>query len=267
MNGETHDNQELLTAQNLSAGYGKETILRGINLVIRRGEFIGVAGPNGSGKTTLVRALTGVIGRREGTLRWRGRPLEDWGPKEISRSLAVVSQNPGGEIDLPVEDLVMLGRIPHFRTFQWRPSPRDRAAADRALAATETAVLREKNFRNLSGGEQQRVLIAAALAQEPDLLFLDEPTQHLDISYQIGIFRLLGELNRERGVTVFVILHDLNLASAYCHRLIYLKNGEVWKDGQPRDLISREYLSELYRARVEVLHHPETGRPLLFPGT
>ncbi len=265
MNGYSHNDHELLVARNVSAGYGKELILRGIDLSIRRGEFIGMAGPNGSGKTTLIRALTGVIGRREGSLRWCGHPLEERDRKEISRSLAVVSQNPGGEIDLPVGDLVTLGRIPYFQTFQWRPSPRDREAVSWALSVTETAPLREKNFRHLSGGEQQRALIATALAQEPELLFLDEPTLHLDIGYQVEIFRLLRELNRERGLTVFVILHDLNLASAYCHRLIYLREGRVWKDGPARELITRENLGELYRTRVEVLHHPETGRPLLFP--
>lgn len=257
--------QELLVAQGLIAGYGKKPVLLGIDLVIREGEFIGVAGPNGSGKTTLVRALTGVIHHHQGTVTWQGGRLGESDPGSFSRSLAVVSQVRGEYIDLPVEDLVMLGRIPYFRRFQWWPAGRDREMVEWAMEATETAGFRGKNFRNLSGGEQQRVMIATALAQEPELLLLDEPTLHLDISFQVEIFRLLRRLNREGGLTVFTILHDLNLASAYCDRLIYLKEGRIWKDGPAEELIRREYLSELFQARVEVFPHPESGRPLIFP--
>jgi len=257
--------QELLAARGLIAGYGKKPVLLGIDLVIREGEFIGVAGPNGSGKTTLVRALTGVIHRHQGTVTWQGSRLDENDPSSFSRSLAVVSQIRGEHIDLPVEDLVMLGRIPYFRRFQWWPAGRDREMVEWAMEATETAGFRGKNFRNLSGGEQQRVMIATALAQEPELLLLDEPTLHLDISFQVEIFRLLRRLNREGGLTVFTILHDLNLASAYCDRLIYLREGKIWKDGPTDELIRGEYLSELFQARVEVLSHPESGRPLVFP--
>jgi cobalamin transport system ATP-binding protein len=257
--------QELLAAEGLIAGYGKKPVLMGIDLIIREGEFIGVAGPNGSGKTTLVRALTGVIHRHQGTVTWHGDRRDENDPSSFSKSLAVVSQIRGEHIDLPVEDLVMLGRIPYFRRFQWWPAGRDREMVEWAMEATETTGFRGKNFRNLSGGEQQRVMIATALAQEPELLLLDEPTLHLDISFQVEIFRLLRRLNRERGLTVFTILHDLNLASAYCDRLIYLREGRIWKDGPAEELIRSEYLSELFQARVEVLPHPESGRPLVFP--
>jgi cobalamin transport system ATP-binding protein len=257
--------QELLAAEGLIAGYGKKPVLMGIDLIIREGEFIGVAGPNGSGKTTLVRALTGVIHRHQGTVTWHGDRRDENDPSSFSKSLAVVSQIRGEHIDLPVEDLVMLGRIPYFRRFQWWPAGRDREMVEWAMEATETTGFRGKNFRNLSGGEQQRVMIATALAQEPELLLLDEPTLHLDISFQVEIFRLLRRLNRERGLTVFTILHDLNLASAYCDRLIYLREGRIWKDGPAEELIRSEYLSEVFQARVEVLPHPESGRPLVFP--
>lgn len=267
MKNHVETGRKLLIAQGLFAGYGKEPILKGIDLVIRAGEFIGVVGPNGSGKTTLVRALTGVIHRHQGNVTWQGRRLDESEQGSFSRSLAVVSQIRGEHIDLPVEDLVMLGRIPYFRRFQWWPAARDREVVEWALEVTETFGFRGKNFRNLSGGEQQRVMIATALAQEPELLLLDEPTLHLDISFQVEIFRLLRSLHRERGLTVFTILHDLNLASAYCNRLIYLRDGRIWKDGPAEELICQEYLSELFQTRVEVLPHPETGRPLLFPET
>ena len=256
---------ELLTARKISAGYGKEEVLKGIDFSVRRGEFLGLAGPNGSGKTTLVRVLTGFLPPRRGELLYRGKPFARWVPGELARLRAVVPQNRGGEIDLPVGDLVLLGRLPYFRPLQWRPSPADREAADRALEATSTSSFRERNFRALSGGEQQRVLIAVALAAEPELLILDEPTLHLDLGYQQEIFRLLQRLHREGGMTILAVLHDLNLASACCDRLVFLRGGEVWKDGPAGELITRENLSELYRARLETVTHPETGRPLFFP--
>jgi len=258
-------NPELLDARDIFAGYGKEEVLKGINLSVRRGEFVGLAGPNGSGKTTLVRVISGFLPPRSGELIYRGRPFSGWPAGELARLRAVVPQNRGGEIDLPVEDLVLLGRLPHFRPLQWRPSPADRAAADRALEATSTSSFRERNFRALSGGEQQRVLIAVALAAEPELLILDEPTLHLDLGYQQEVFRLLRTLHRERGMTILAVLHDLNLASACCERLVFLKGGEVWKDGPAGELITRENLSGLYRARLEVAPHPTTGRPVFFP--
>ncbi len=256
---------ELLGVRKVFAGYGRVEVLRGIDLSIRRGEFVGLAGPNGSGKTTLVRVLTGVIPPRGGRLLYRGKPFSGWAPGELARRRAVVPQNRGGGIDLAVEDLVLLGRLPYFRPLQWRASRADREAVDRALAATTTESFRKQNFTELSGGEQQRVLIAVALAQKPEFLILDEPTLHLDLGYQQEIFRLLRKLHREGGMTVLAVLHDLNLASAYCDRLVFLREGQVWKDGPTGELITRENLSELYRARLEVVPHPATGRPVFFP--
>lgn len=265
MEDKLQNSPELISARDISAGYGGELVLNGVDLLVRRGEFVGLAGPNGSGKTTLVRVLSGVLSPRRGRLSYRSRPFEEWPRGELARRRAVVPQNRGGGIDLRVEDLVLLGRLPYFRSLQWRPSARDRAAVDRALAAVGGESLRSKNFRALSGGEQQRILIAVALAQEPELLILDEPTLHLDLGYQQEIFRLLRSLHRESGLTVLTVLHDLNLACAYCDRLVFLQEGAVWKDGPVDELVTRENLSELYRARLEVIPHPTTGRPLFFP--
>ncbi|MDP8215127.1 MAG: ABC transporter ATP-binding protein [Candidatus Euphemobacter frigidus] len=265
MNWISHNNSELLAARGMSAGYGKKPVLNRIDIAIRPGEFIGVVGPNGSGKTTLIRALTGIIKPQEGSLFWKGNSLTDCDRVSLSRSMAVVSQSRGASIDLPVEELVMLGRIPYFRKFQWRPSHGDREVVEWALDVTETKYLRGENFQKLSGGEQQRVLIAIALAQEPELLFLDEPTLHLDINYQVEIFSLLRKLNREHRLAVFTVLHDLNLASTFCDRIIFIREGMIWKDGAVKDLITGENISELFRVRVEVLEHPESGRLLLFP--
>lgn len=255
----------LLEARNLSAGYGKHTVLSGINLNVEAGDFIGILGPNASGKTTLIRALSG------GLEPWRGEVLLDkmalrkLNPRGRARKIAVVSQTYSGGIDLPVEDLVMLGRIPHFERFQWWPNDRDRAVISWVLGVTGTEPLRDKNFQNLSGGEQQRVMIALALAQKPQLILLDEPTLHLDINYQIEIFELLRKLNQEHGLTVLSVLHDLNLAAAFSRRLVFLKEGRIWKEGPPRELINEDNIQNLFQVRMEVRHHPENGLPLIFP--
>lgn len=259
------NNRTLLTARELSTGYGKRTVLSGLSLTVRRGDFIGVVGPNGCGKTTLIRALTGVIKLWSGSVFWEEESLQNISSATLARTIAVVSQTPERHLDLPVEEVVMLGRIPHFKRFQWWPSRQDKAVSAWSLRVTETDYLRRENFQNLSGGEQQRVMIALALAQKPVLIFLDEPTLHLDINYQFEIFKLLRRLNREYQLTIFAVLHDINLAAAYCDRLIFLKEKRIWKDGAPEELITEENIAELFRARMKVMSHPVTGRPLLFP--
>jgi iron complex transport system ATP-binding protein len=179
--------------------------------------------------------------------------------------MAVVAQQPPASLDLSVEDIVMLGRIPYFKRMQWWPAPRDREVLDRIMRLTELNLLRRENFQNLSGGEQQRVMIALALAQQPELLWLDEPNLHLDISYQAEIFDLLRKLNREEDLTVVTVLHDLNLAGAYCRRLLFLKEGRVEKTGTGEELITPEEVERIFGARMEVISHPATGRPLIFP--
>ena len=259
------DHEPILTARGLGTGYGKRKVISGVDLSVGRGEFIGVMGPNGSGKTTLIRGLTGVLKPWEGEVAWRGDRTVS--PVERAKTVAVVSQTSEGGLDLPVEEVVLLGRLPYFGKFQWWPSARDREVVAWALEATESEKLRRENFRDLSGGEQQRVRLARALAQKPELIILDEPTQHLDINYQVEIFNLLRRLNGEYGLTVLAVLHDLNLAAAYCRRLIFLKSGEVLKDGPVGELITERAVEELFNVRVGIFHHPESGRPLLYPLT
>ncbi len=259
------NDEPILTARGLGTGYGKRKVISGVDLSVGRGEFIGVLGPNGSGKTTLIRGLTGMLKAWEGEIRWGGD--QNLSPAGRAKTVAVVSQAAEGNLDLPVEEVVMLGRLPYFGKFQWWPSAQDREVVAWALEATESGELRRENFRDLSGGEQQRVRLARALAQKPELIILDEPTQHLDINYQVEIFNLLRRLNGEYGLTVFAVLHDLNLAAAYCERLIYLKGGKVLRDGTVGELIAEEAIEELFNVRVGVFRHPESGRPLLYPPT
>lgn len=255
----------LLKASSLKAGYGSRTVLEEIDLEIEAGEFLGIAGPNGSGKTTLIRVLSGIIPASDGRVLLEEVPLNNLPGRFRARKIAVVSQNPDRFLDLAVEDIVVLGRLPYFRPLQWVPSSRDRSVVDWSLKVTGTAGMRTINFQKLSGGEQQRVLIALALAQRPRLLLLDEPTQHLDLNYQSEIFSLLGVLNRNHGVTVAAVLHDLNLAAAYCRRMLFLKNGRIGGIGAPKDLLTPDRVREIFGLPVVVTEHPETGCPVVLP--
>jgi len=255
----------MIEARNLYAGYGKRRVLSNINLALCSGDFVGLIGPNGSGKTTLIRALTGILTPASGNVFWRGRPLAATPTARFSRSVAVVSQTPELHLDMPVEEVVLLGRIPYFKRFQWWPRRRDREAVEKALGATGAEKLRRQNFQRLSGGEQQRVLLSLALAQEPRLLFLDEPTLHLDLNYQIGIFDLLLKLNRDSGLTVMTVLHDINLAAAYCRRLVFIREGQLWKEGTPDVLVTESNIRRLFRSRLTVVRHPVSGQPVVCP--
>ncbi len=255
----------LLKVSSLKAGYGSKMVLEGIDLEIAEGEFFGLAGPNGSGKTTLIRALSGIIPASDGEILLEEVPLDNIPGRFRARKIAVVSQNPDRFLDLAVEDIVVLGRLPYFSPLQWIPNYRDRSVIDWSLKMTGTAGMRKINFQKLSGGEQQRVLIALALAQSPRLLLLDEPTQHLDLKYRSEIFSLLEDLNRDHGVTVAAVLHDLNLAAAHCRRMLLLKNGRIRGIGEPKDLLTPERVREIFGLPVVVTEHPETGCPVVLP--
>lgn len=257
--------KEFLSARSVTAGYGSRRVLEEVSLSLAEGDFLGLLGANGSGKTTLVRVLAGLIECRSGEVLWEGRPLSELGRGEIARRIAVVGQSLPSGLDLPVEEIVALGRLPHYSRFQWVPSAADRAAVERALAATGTADLRRRAFPSLSGGEQQRALIAVALAQEPRAILLDEPTVHLDVSRQAEVLDLISALNRERGLAVLAVLHDLNLAGAFCRRLVFLKEGRILREGNPAEMLNGNTVREIFGRGMGVLPNPATGVPVLYP--
>jgi iron complex transport system ATP-binding protein len=257
--------KDLLTAHNVSAGYGARPVLHDVSLALGEEDFLGVLGPNGSGKTTLVRVLSGLMKPSSGEVFWEGQPLAGLPREAIARRIAVVGQSAPPHLDLPVEEIVALGRIPHFSRFQWVPGEEDRRAIAWALAATETTLLRRRNFQALSGGEQQRVMIALALAQQPRVLLLDEPTVHLDVARQAEMLDLLGKMNRDHHLAILAVLHDLNLAGVFCRRLVYLKEGRIIREGRPREMLSEESVRELFGKRLGSAPNPRTGIPVLFP--
>ncbi|HEY8347588.1 MAG TPA: heme ABC transporter ATP-binding protein [Symbiobacteriaceae bacterium] len=258
----------LLSVQRLTCGYGSRPVLKDLSLEIAPGEFVAVVGPNGSGKSTFVRAISGTLAPASGRVLLRGTDLSRMHPREIARVMAVVSQETAVSFDFTVEEIVMMGRLPYQRRFG-AATPRDRHVTERAMMMTRTLHLRDRLITAISGGERQRVLLARALAQEPELLILDEPTAHLDIAHQVELLDLIRRLNRD-GLTVVAVLHDLNLASLYADRLVVIKEGRLYVQGPPAEVVTEAMVSAVYGSRVRVVPHPEGQTPhviLLSGGT
>lgn len=250
----------MLELCNLTCGYGDGFLLRDINISVADRELVGIIGPNGSGKTTLLRAATRLLKPREGRVLLQGRDLHGVPPRELATIVAVVSQNPAAA-SLTVEEFVLMGRIPHYGRFQFLETRHDRDIAERAMRLTDCLDLRDHSMSAISGGERQLALIARALAQEPRLLLLDEPTSFLDIAHQVQIMDLIQRLNRDIGLTVVTVLHDLNMASEYCHRLVLMNAGRIHKAGHPDEVIDYALIEEVYRTIVIVDKNPLSSKP------
>jgi len=235
-------------------------VLHNINLSIGAGEMVGLLGPNGSGKTTLIKLASGVLKPTQGEIRLDGSNLSRLSRKSIARSVAVVPQQFHIPFAFTTTEVVLLGRIPFLKAFAEEGEVDKRAVAN-ALELVGISELAQRRFDELSGGEQQKVILAMALAQQPKLLLLDEPTVHLDITHQVEILELVRNLNMEQGLTVIAAMHDLNLASLYFDRLILLKEGRVSADGTPAQVLTKDRISEVFSASVRVEPHPTTGAP------
>lgn len=257
----------MLEINNLSGGYYKEEVIKGVSLGVNRRDFLVVIGPNGSGKTTLLRLATRVLPLRRGKILYNGQDISRMNLKEFCRKVAFVSQDTSTGFSFTVMELVLMGRIPHLKRLQFE-SKKDIEIARQKLILTDTLSLKDKRMNELSAGERQRVIIARALAQEPELLFLDEPTSHLDIGHQIQALDLLKRLNLRNNLTIVMILHDLNLAGAYANRIALLDKGVIFKAGTPEEVLTYQNIEAVYKTIVLVDKNPVTGKPnlVLVPG-
>ncbi|MHB8574865.1 MAG: ABC transporter ATP-binding protein [Dehalococcoidia bacterium] len=248
----------------LTVRFGKHTVLDAVDLELRPGELLGLVGRNGSGKSTLVRAITRIVSRASGTIHIFGEPVESFSAPGLARQAAVVPQ----AIELPAGfaaiDVVLMGRTPYLPLLG-SETETDLRIARAAMARTDTEQLAERRVDELSGGERQRLLLARALAQQTPILLLDEPTAHLDIGHQAELMEVIASLRRESRLAVLAVVHDLTLAAHYCDRLVLLHDGRVLAEGVPEDVISAERLTAAYGARVIVIPHPLTGRPVVLP--
>ena len=241
---------------------GGKTILDGVSLSARPGQLTGLIGPNGAGKSTLMRATLGLQALAHGTIRFDGADLPAMSRRDRAKISAFVEQSGTTESHLSAQDVVMLGRIPFQSVWQATPSRDDEHAVAGALEAVNMTGFADRLYQTLSGGEQQRLQIARALAQQPRLLVLDEPTNHLDVHAQLTALALLQSRARA-GATVLLALHDLNLAAAFCDSLAVLHGGKVVTQGVPEAVLTPGMLRDVYAVDTSVLRHPMTGRPIL----
>lgn len=252
----------MIEIKDLVCGYGSQFILRNINLKVEKGDVLGIIGPNGSGKTTLLRAITRVLKPKTGKILFEEKDIWQMGFRELSMKIAVVSQS----VDIrgiSVEEFVLLGRIPYFNRFQFLETKKDINIAEKAMRLTGIFKLKDRAMTEMSGGERQLVLIARALAQEPKVLLLDEPTTHLDIAHQAAIMDLVKRLNKELGITIVVVLHDLNLASEYCRRIVLINDGKVYKIGSPEEVLTYQIIEAVYKTVVVVERNPISLKPYI----
>ncbi len=252
----------LLEAEAITAGYDSKPAIREISLAVKAGEFVGLVGPNGSGKSTIIRALSRTLPLVAGEVRIEGESIWRKGARWVAQKAAVVPQDSTVGFDFSVLETVLMGRSPHLGRFSVEGKG-DLAIAWECLKMVEMEGLAQRPATAISGGERQRAVIARALAQQPRILLADEPIAHLDINHQIQILDLLRSLAGEKQMAVIAALHDLNLASSYCDRLVMLAGGRAIGSGVPGEVITEENIRRAYGLQAQVRAHPLTGRPYL----
>lgn len=250
----------MLCIKGLDCGYYDRQILWDINLEVSAKEMVGIIGPNGSGKTTLLRAVSRLLKPKGGSIHLDGKDIWQMKYRELAKKIAVVSQG-SPEETLTVEEFVLLGRIPYFEGLQFLETSRDFEVAQRCMVLTDVLKFKDRSIGQISGGERQLALIARALTQEPTLLLLDEPTTYLDIAHQVGILDLIKRLNRKMGLTVLMVLHDLNLASEYCDKIALLSEGRVHTQGMPQEVLNYKVIEQVYKTVVVVEKNPVSSKP------
>ena len=253
----------MVELEDVTLGYNNKVVLRNINMKTMPGKIVGLVGPNGSGKSTLIKGITGVVKAFCGRITVNGHDVKTAKREELARIIATVPQNPILPGAFTAFEIVLMGRTPHLGLLRYEGS-HDFAIAWAAMEATHTQSFANRRICELSGGEQQRVIIARALTQQPKVLLLDEPTAHLDIKHQIEILDLVKSLCLTQGLTVIAALHDLNLASQYCDWIVLLNGGRIYIQGTPSQVLTVEHIKRAYEAEVCVYPHPINQLPTTF---
>ncbi len=255
-----------LELNNIHAGYPEKNVIEGLNVRFDEGEFCALIGPNGCGKSTLLKAMIGFLPLQSGRILLDGTNTVDFSRKRFSREIALIPQDFHVQFDYPVEDIVLMGRFPYLDA--WKDYTKsDHEAVEAILDRLDLTMLRDIPFSRLSGGEQQRVSIARALAQDTRTILMDESFSHLDINHQLEIMELIRSVNREHGKLVILVSHNINLAANYCPRIVMMKAGKLIADGSPDNVINGENLHKLFGIDIPLVTNPHTGHPLLtYPG-
>jgi ABC-type cobalamin/Fe3+-siderophores transport system ATPase subunit len=253
-----------LSATDLALSYEDVVVATDLSIDVPDGQMSALIGPNGSGKSTLLRALSRLLKPKGGQVILDGKAITSYSTKEVARRLAILPQVLVAPESITVEELVAYGRFPQRRSIGGM-QPADREAIDWALSVTGTQDLRDRPVDHLSGGQRQRAWIALVLAQGTDLILLDEPTTFLDIAYQLEVLELLRHLNAAEGKTIVMVLHDINMACEYSHRLFALRERTLVAQGHPRDVLKAELIREVFGIDAHILEHPTSGVPMCVP--
>lgn len=251
----------MIELSHVTLGYDHRAVLSDVSVRVGEGRIVGIIGPNGSGKSTLLRGMTRLLRLFSGDIFVDERDLRSYKREEIARIMATVPQNPVLPEAFTAFEVVLMGRTPHLGLIR-SEREKDRLIAWQAMEATHTQFLADRRVSELSGGERQRLVVARALTQEPRILLLDEPTAHLDINHQVEILDLIKDLSSERGLTVVLALHDLNLAAQYCYWLVMLSEGKVHSEGPPDQVLTASNIKDVYGAEVSVQPHPINKLPM-----
>jgi cobalamin transport system ATP-binding protein len=248
----------------LRFAYTAVPVLDGISTTIDAGEFIALVGPNGAGKSTLLKILAALLRQYAGSVQFRDKPVAGYSSQEFARSVAFVPQETHVMFPFSVGEIIMMGRLPH-RTSGLFETVRDVERAREAMRLTDTAALADKTFGQLSGGERQRVVLASALAQDPEVLLLDEPTVYLDLKHQIQFYNIVERLNSERKMTIVSATHDVNLASRYARRMIAIRDGRFMFDGIPDEVLTPENVYDIFEIHASILKRPDGRGSYIIP--
>lgn len=252
----------MINIKNLHWHYGNQKILDNINIDFYGNSIYGIIGPNGSGKTTLLKNITRSLMPKDKSIYISDKDITSFSNKELAKVISYVPQNTNLEFEFSVMDIVLMGRTPYLKRLRSESSD-DIKIAENSMKITNTWNLKDKNTGNISGGERQRAIIARALAQQSKIMLLDEPVSQLDIHHQVEILKILKRLKTEKKVTVIMSLHDLNLASQYCDKLILMDEGKIVKEGIPKEIIKKENIKKVYGIKVNVIENPINKNPLV----
>jgi iron complex transport system ATP-binding protein len=253
-----------LAAEDLGVGYVERRVIDDLSLSIERGQITALVGPNGSGKSTLLKTLARLLKPAAGTVLLDGKAIHTLSTSQVAQQMAILPQGPTAPHGLTVKELVEQGRFPHVGALRMLRQ-QDHEAIHEALALTNMTDFAHRSLDNLSGGERQRAWIALTLAQNTPVLLLDEPTTFLDIGHQLEVLELVRHLNRERGMTIILVLHDLNQAARYADRMVVLKRGAIVSDGEPHDVLTTSLLAEVFGVHVNIIRDPASGVPVCLP--
>lgn len=250
-----------ITTKNLNISYGNVDIVKDLNLNIPKGKITTIIGANGCGKSTILKTIGRVITPKSGNIYINGKDIYKENPREIAKNMAILPQSPQAPSGLTVEELIAYGRFPHQKGFG-KANDKDKDIVNWALEITGIEEFKDRNIDDLSGGQRQRAWIAMALAQETDILLLDEPTTYLDLAHQLEILKLLEDLNKKQGRTIVMVIHELNNAARFADHMIGIKKGKIVCEGSADEVMTKENLKEIFNIDAEIVKDPRTKKPV-----